>query len=88
MDTLYTQASAHEREEEAHWRREEESIIFGVLTIYVGISLGDIIYTKEVVGFSPSWFHRENLCVLLCCYTYLSFSDPIAYGYEEIVLIV
>ena len=33
-------------------------IVFGVHSILVGIALGDKIYTKEVVGFSPLWFPR------------------------------
>ena len=50
--------------EEAHWRGEIIVIVFGVLTILVGVVLGDGIYTKEVVWFSPLWFPRINLYVL------------------------
>ena len=64
MDTLHTQASVHEREEEAAWTREEVVVVFGVYLILVDIALVDIIYTKEVAGFSPLWFLRRNLCVL------------------------
>ena len=55
--------------EEARWRGEIVVIVFGVLTILVGIVLGDEIYTKEVARFSPLWFPSiKSLCsfVLLC----------------------
>ena len=42
--------------EEARWRKEIIVVVFGVYPILVGIALGDRIYTKEVVGFSPLWF--------------------------------
>ena len=35
-------------------------------------------YTEEVLhGFLPYGFPKENLCVLLCCYICLYFSDPL-----------
>ena len=52
------------------------------------IVLGDGIYTKEVAGFLPCGFLEENLCVLLLCCACLSFSDPIAYNYCDIMQII
>ena len=35
-------------------------------------------YIEEVLqGFLPCGFSKENICVLLCCCTCLSFSDPL-----------
>ena len=75
--THFSLKQVHKRgKEEACWRGEIDLIVFCVLTILVGIALSDIIYTKEVVGFSPLWFPRINLCVFCCCcYACLSFSD-------------
>ena len=53
--------------------REEKKLLLslGFILSWFEIALGDIIYTKEVIGFSPLWFPREKyLCsfVLLCLY--------------------
>ena len=44
----------------------------GFILSWFGIVLGDGTYTKEVVGFSPSRFPDENLCVLFLLFS-LSF---------------
>ena len=57
--THFSLKKVHKREkQESHWRGEIVTIVFGVYLILVGIALGDIIYTKEVVGFSFVWFPR------------------------------
>ena len=43
---------------------------------------------KKLLGFLPCGFSEENICVLLCCCAYISFSGPIDYGYDDIILIV
>ena len=58
----------------------------GFILSWFSIVLGDCIYTKEFVGFSPLWFPRGKICVLLSCCACLSFSDPIAYGYDVMML--
>ena len=44
-------------------------------------------YIEEVLwGFRPYGFPKDNVCVLLCCCTCLSFSDPFAYGYDVMMM--
>ena len=43
---------------------------------------------KKLLGFVACGFLKENICVLLCCCTCISYSDPIAYGYDEIMQIL
>ena len=67
---------ARERERE----RERDSIVedeqlFLLLGFYT--VLGWILYWGSFAWFSPLWFLEENLCVLLCCCTCLSFNDPL-----------
>ena len=51
---------------------EQLFLLLGFYTILVEF------YTEEVLwGFLPYGFPEENICVLLCCCTCLSFSDPL-----------
>ena len=63
-----TQASLQEREEQV--RQKEEKQLSGFYTALVEF------YTVEVLwGFPPCGFPEENLCVLLCCCTCISFNN-------------
>ena len=45
------------------------------------------LYRGSFARFSSPWgFPRINLCVLLCGCACLSFSDPLAYGYDVMML--
>ena len=77
------------REKKKFTEEEKNFLLYlGFILSWFGIALGDGIYTKEFVWFSPLWFPEENIFVLFCCCTCLSLSHPIAYGYDEIMLIV
>ena len=69
--TYYSLKKVCEREREKMFVGEKKKLLLslGFILYWFGIALGDRIYTKEVVGFSPMWFPRINLCVifvLLC----------------------
>ena len=55
MDTPHTQASVHEKEEEARQRREEAVVVFGV---YLGLALHLVMKSilKKLLGFLPCGF--------------------------------
>ena len=49
--------------------REKLFLSLGFILSWLGIALGDEIYTKEVVGFSPLWIPREkSLCSFVLLY--------------------
>ena len=61
-----------ERERKKEYTVEDEQL-FLLLWFYIVPG-----YTWEVLrGFLPCGFPEENRCVLLCCYTCLSFRDPL-----------
>ena len=63
---------ALEREKEKEYIVEDEELflLLGVYTVLVEF------YTEEFLrGFLPCGFPEENLCVLLCCCIFLSFTD-------------
>ena len=69
-----------EREKYICWREAHLSRVLFCTFLY-------ILYIGSFVGFSYSCgFSRINLCVLLCGYTCVSFSDPFAYGYVVMML--
>ena len=60
-----------------------------MLVFFLGLFtiLGRILYLGRFVGFSPPrGFPKINPRVLLSFFACLSFSDPIAYGYDEMLL--
>ena len=60
------------REKESTMEDEQLFLLLGFYTVLVEL------YIEEVLrGFLPCGFPEENLCVLLCCCTCLSFSDPL-----------
>ena len=87
ISTHLTLKQGNMKEKEyACWRREIYVVFFGVYLILVGIGLGDKIYTKEVVGFSPLWFPGINICVIFMLLYFIYSSDPIPYGYDVMML--
>ena len=60
-----------ERERESTVEDEQLLLFLGFYTVLVEF------YTEEVLrGFLPCGFPKENICVLLCYYICLYFSDP------------
>ena len=79
-----------ERERERRGSLERRSSFFCLWDLsYLGLELHLVTKSilKNLFGFLPCGFTKEDICVILYSYSYLSFSDPIAYGYDEIMLI-
>ena len=86
--------SSHLTLKQGHMREKkrlaggEKNLLLSLGSILSWLALVLVVESilKKLLGFLPCGFPEENICDLFCCCMCLSFSDPIAYGYDEIML--
>ena len=75
-----------ERERGSLERRSSFFCLWGLSYLGLALHLVTKSILNKLLGFLPCDYREKNICVILSCCDFISFSDPISYGYDEMML--